>query len=68
MQSLAEILNIGLQSGFISKRKAVEMFNLDDDVMQVEEEYNAIRADDAVRESNEYAGFGAFGGDERLPK
>lgn len=68
MQSLAEILNIGMQAGFISKRKAVEMFNLDDDVMQVEEEYNAIKADDAEQQSNEYAGFGAFGDEERLPK
>lgn len=68
MQSLSEILATGLSSGFISRRKAVQMFNYDDDDAQVEEEYQRAQAETDKRESNQYAGFGAFGGDEALPE
>ena len=37
--ALAEIINMGLQGGFLSKYKAVQMFNFDDDTVQVDEEY-----------------------------
>lgn len=68
MQSLSEILATGLNAGFISRRKAVQMFNYDDDDAQVEEEYQRAQGEADQRESNQYAGFGAFGGDERLPE
>lgn len=37
--ALAEIINMGLSGGFLSKYKAVQMFNFDDDTVQVDEEY-----------------------------
>ena len=40
--SNAEIIAIGLREGFISRRKAVQMFNFDDDEAQVQEEYDTI--------------------------
>lgn len=41
--SLAEIVSMGLQGGFISKYKAVQMFNFDDDTEQVQEEFERIK-------------------------
>lgn len=41
--ALAEILQMGLTSGFLSQYKAVQMFNVDDDVQQVQEEYERIK-------------------------
>lgn len=38
----AEIITMGLNAGFISRRKGVQMFNFDDDEAQVQEEYDAI--------------------------
>lgn len=45
--ALAEILSTALNSSkpFISQKKAVEMFNFDDDDVQVQEEYNQILSD-----------------------
>ncbi len=43
--TLAEILKIGISTGFISQKKAVEMFNYDDDDAQIQEEYEAILAE-----------------------
>lgn len=40
--TLAEIIATGLREGFISLRKAVQMFNYDDDDAQVQEEYETI--------------------------
>lgn len=40
--ALAELINIGLQGGFISRYKAVQMMNFDDDTQQVQEEYKRI--------------------------
>lgn len=40
--ALAEILNMGLSGGFLSRYKAVQMFNFDDDTQQVQEEYERI--------------------------
>lgn len=41
--ALAEILQIGLSSGFLSQYKAVQMFNVDDDTQQQQEEYDRIK-------------------------
>jgi hypothetical protein len=51
--SLAELINTALngQKPFLSQKKAVEMFNYDDDDVQVQEEYNQILAD--MKESRE---------------
>ena len=45
--SLAELINTALngQKPFLSQRKAIEMFNFDDDDAQVQEEYERIMAD-----------------------
>jgi hypothetical protein len=50
---LAELINTALngQKPFLSQKKAVEMFNYDDDDVQVQEEYNQILAD--MKESRE---------------
>ena len=44
--SLTEIISIAKQSGFISKKKAVQMFNYDDDDEQVQEEFERIISDE----------------------
>lgn len=59
--TLAEILQIGLSAGFISRRKAVEMFNYDDDIHQVEEEIGRI--EEETKESDMSA-FDSFPGME----
>lgn len=45
--SLAELINTALngEKPFLSQKKAVEMFNYDDDDVQVQEEYNQIQKD-----------------------
>ena len=45
--SLAELINTALngQKPFLSQRKAIEMFNFDDDDAQVQEEYERIIED-----------------------
>lgn len=43
---LAEILSIARAGGFISKKKAVEMFNFDDDDEQIQAEYDLIDKDE----------------------
>jgi energy-converting hydrogenase A subunit M len=50
--SLAEILSIALNSSkpFVSQKKAVEMFNYDDDDVQVWEEFEQIKADEDAQE------------------
>lgn len=44
--SLAEIISIALSGGFLSKQKAVQMFNFDDDDAQVDEEYRRIESEE----------------------
>lgn len=44
--ALAEILGMALAGGFVSKHKAVQMFNFDDDTQQVQEEYDRIRKEE----------------------
>ena len=51
--ALAELINIGLQGGFISRYKAVQMMNFDDDTQQVQEEYERIRKENPVWETGE---------------
>ena len=41
----ADVISQALQSGFISKKKAIQMFNQDDDEYQLQEEYDNIEAD-----------------------
>lgn len=43
--ALAEIIQMGLSAGFLSKYNAVQMFNFDDDTEQVQEEYERIKED-----------------------
>lgn len=52
--SRAEIIAQGLQNGFISKKKAIQMFNQDDDEYKLQEEFDNIEADEEKK--------GAFGG------
>lgn len=54
--SRAEVITQGLQAGFISKKKAIQMFNQDDDEYQLQEEFDNIECDN---EKNN-----AFGGDD----
>lgn len=44
---LSEILSTARQGGFVSQKKAVEMFNFDDDDEQVQIEYDSIKNDEA---------------------
>lgn len=44
---LSEILSTARAGGFVSQKKAVEMFNFDDDDEQIQIEYDSIKADEA---------------------
>jgi hypothetical protein len=52
----AEVISQGLSAGFISKKKAIQMFNQDDDEYQLQEEFDNIDSDN---EKNN-----AFGGED----
>ena len=52
----AEVISQALQAGFLSKKKAIQMFNQDDDEYQLQEEFDNIESD---TEKNN-----AFGGDD----
>lgn len=55
----AEIISMGLREGFISRRKAIQMFNFDDDEAQVQQEYKAIMEDqEAAQEQFPDLAFG----------
>ncbi len=58
----AETLNLARQGGYISQYKAVQMFNSDDDDIQVQEEYERIKAEDQQEyndtDSGDYFGNG----------
>lgn len=41
----AELLQLAVAGGFMSKRKAVQEFNVDDDAAEIDEEYNRILED-----------------------
>ena len=41
----AELLQLAVAGGFMSKRKAVQEFNVDDDAAEIDEEYNRILDD-----------------------
>ena len=41
----AEVISQGLSAGFISKKKAIQMFNQDDDEYQLQEEFDNIESD-----------------------
>lgn len=58
----AETLNIARTGGFISQFKAVQMFNSDDDDVQVQEEYDRIKAE-SQQEYNDTDSGDYFGGD-----
>ena len=51
-RNLAEIINVAKQGGFLSRRKAVEMMNYDDDTAQVEEEISRIEKEESERSYN----------------
>ena len=61
--ALAEIIQMGLTSGFISQYKAIQMFNVDDDTQQQQEEYERIEKErkqgafnlDMMPDQNPYA-------------
>lgn len=65
-RSLAEIINIGKQGGFISRQKAVEMMNYDDDTAQVAEELARVEQEDSERQQ-QFDPYGAFGS-EGIPQ
>ena len=52
----AEVISQGLQSGYVSLKKAIQMFNQDDDEYQLQEEFDNIKSD---KESDN-----AFGGED----
>ena len=52
----SEVISQGLQSGYLSLKKAIQMFNQDDDEYQLQEEYDNIKSD---KESNN-----AFNGED----
>lgn len=58
----AETLNLARQGGYISQYKAVQMFNSDDDDIQVQEEYDRIKAEEPQgyddTDSGDYFGMG----------
>ena len=58
----AETLNLARQGGYISQYKAVQMFNSDDDDIQVQEEYDRIKAEEPQgyddTDSGDYFGNG----------
>ena len=58
----AETLNLARQGGYISQYKAVQMFNSDDDDIQVQEEYDRIKAEEPQgyddTDSGDYFGIG----------
>lgn len=60
--TLSEILATALQGGFISRLKAVQMFNFDDDDAQVDEEYKRILEQDGNAANDEQDYFGDGGG------
>ena len=71
--SLAEIISIGLREGFISRKRAVEMFNFDDDTVQVQEEYDEILREQKENSVDDFSvdpgmlainGYDGAGGDE----
>lgn len=41
----AELLQLAVAGGFMSKRKAVQEFNVDDDAAEIDEEYNRVLED-----------------------
>lgn len=41
----AELLSMAVQAGFMSQRKAVQEFNVDDDAGEIDEEYNRVVSD-----------------------
>lgn len=49
--SLTELINLAVQGGFLSKYKAVQLFNFDDDDEQVQEEYERIKNEENNEES-----------------
>lgn len=66
--TLANIIATGLSSGFISKQKAVEMFNYDDDTAQIQEEFNRIEQDQDKQNASNFDMFGSFGGEGSIPQ
>lgn len=57
-----EMTNMGLQGGFISRQRAVQMNNPDMDEYQLQEEYEQIQADDKNRQAAMFGGTDAFDG------
>jgi hypothetical protein len=52
----AEVISQALSAGFLSKKKAIQMFNQDDDEYQLQEEFDNIKSD---KESDD-----TFGGED----
>lgn len=63
-RTLAEIISMGLRDRFISKQKAIEMFNYDDDTAQIQEEIKRIEQDEATAQQNDFNPFGDIGESE----
>lgn len=52
----ADMISQGVTNGFISKKKAIQMFNQDDDEYQLQEEYDNIESDSSAIENNDIYG------------
>lgn len=65
--TMTNMLSTALSGGFISKQKAVEMFNYDDDSSQIAEELARIKGDTAEQQA-QFDPFGGFGGDGKIPQ
>lgn len=52
----ADVISQGLSSGWLSKKKAIQMFNQDDDEYQLQEEFDNIESDEEKKD--------AFGNDD----
>ena len=66
-KTLTDILCAAKNANIISTRKAVEMFNYDDDTAQVEEELSRVQKEESNRQA-QFDPFGGFGGAGDLPK
>ena len=62
----AEVITQGLSSGFISLKKAIQMFNQDDDEYQLQEEFDNIKSDQENNDAfNDEFNFGGLNGSDK---
>lgn len=59
--ALAEIISTARAGGFLSRYKAVQMFNFDDDTAQIEEEYERIKDEEEQNDMPDFNSSDYFG-------